>query len=192
MFYLRNNMENYDLYYDDDLNTRTNMDNDYNYYNDVATDSRILCNPEIADYIETGEILPDNLDEFEVRRTLSILAGSELSDEQIDRFIGLNSLLSKEYLDIRDELITPRFIFDDQKAVNYLNRDLAACKDVKTKVFFLSKNEKKTTVAKNICRTCPEIENCLKTALENNEDGIWGGTTLSERNEIKNNFSVSA
>ena len=35
--------------------------------------------------------------------------------------------------------------------------------------------------AKRICSTCPVIDECLQFALDNNETGIWGGTSHSER-----------
>lgn len=36
-------------------------------------------------------------------------------------------------------------------------------------------------VAKKICGECPVIDECLQFALENREQGIWGGTSHSER-----------
>ena len=144
-----------------------------------------MCSKSVNDYIEFGIEIPYDVDEFEIKRTLSILAGSELTSDQIDRFMQINDLLSKEELDIREELILPRFIFETIKGLNYVNPELASCRDVRTKIFFSTKGgDRAKTIAKNICRTCPEIDNCLKTALENNEDGIWGGTTKSERIEL--------
>lgn len=32
-----------------------------------------------------------------------------------------------------------------------------------------------------ICGTCPVIDECLQFALDNNEKGVWGGTSHSER-----------
>ena len=39
--------------------------------------------------------------------------------------------------------------------------------------------------AKNICRTCPVIDECLQFALDNNEKGIWGGTSTRERATLR-------
>lgn len=42
------------------------------------------------------------------------------------------------------------------------------------------------TAAKAICHRCPVKSLCLEYALENDEVfGIWGGTTPSERRQIK-------
>lgn len=38
--------------------------------------------------------------------------------------------------------------------------------------------------AKRICATCPVIDECLQFALDNNESGIWGGMSHSERLRI--------
>jgi WhiB family redox-sensing transcriptional regulator len=36
--------------------------------------------------------------------------------------------------------------------------------------------------AKAVCRRCPVIDSCLKWALETGQDdGVWGGTSESER-----------
>lgn len=35
--------------------------------------------------------------------------------------------------------------------------------------------------AKKICATCPVIDECLQFAIDNNEVGIWGGTSRRER-----------
>jgi hypothetical protein len=37
-----------------------------------------------------------------------------------------------------------------------------------------------------ICAECPYKERCRETAIERNEkDGIWGGTTVSQRRRIR-------
>lgn len=35
--------------------------------------------------------------------------------------------------------------------------------------------------AKAVCAKCPVRAECLTEALENDEEGIWGGTTTRER-----------
>lgn len=37
----------------------------------------------------------------------------------------------------------------------------------------------------NICALCPERIKCLKWAIENNEEGVWGGTTDEDRRRIQ-------
>lgn len=39
-------------------------------------------------------------------------------------------------------------------------------------------------IATTVCEFCVVKEPCLDYALQNREDGIWGGMTESERNEI--------
>ena len=40
--------------------------------------------------------------------------------------------------------------------------------------------------AKAICEPCPLKTACLEYALENNYEGVWGGTTDTDRDTIKN------
>lgn len=47
-------------------------------------------------------------------------------------------------------------------------------------------NENAVAKAKAFCAACPVRPDCLEHAVINNEDwGIWGGTTLDERRAIK-------
>jgi WhiB family redox-sensing transcriptional regulator len=39
--------------------------------------------------------------------------------------------------------------------------------------------------AKAVCRQCPLQEACLRFALENREQGIWGGTTENDRKRLR-------
>lgn len=51
-----------------------------------------------------------------------------------------------------------------------------------------SKREEREERAKDICRRCPVINECLLHALENGErDGIWGGKNEDERKEMTKN-----
>ena len=67
-------------------------------------------------------------------------------------------------------------------------RDLAACKDKDTDLFFpedASKNPIGVTIrvraAKAICATCPVQDACYSYALDNNiYYGIWGGYAMSQ------------
>ena len=42
--------------------------------------------------------------------------------------------------------------------------------------------------ARDLCLDCPWQSECLQWALDNNEWGIWGGTTDSMRDVIKTNL----
>lgn len=39
----------------------------------------------------------------------------------------------------------------------------------------------KTATAKLICSSCPVTAECLKQAIDNNEWGIWAGSTMKQR-----------
>lgn len=39
--------------------------------------------------------------------------------------------------------------------------------------------------AKKVCERCPERVPCLAFAMANPVDGIWGGTTTSERRDLR-------
>lgn len=57
--------------------------------------------------------------------------------------------------------------------------DKGACKGEDTRrIFFLDKNIPK---AKAICEGCNVKSECLNFALDNQEWGVWGGTTRAER-----------
>ena len=51
----------------------------------------------------------------------------------------------------------------------------------------ISSSYKHEYEAKSICAGCPLRIQCLSYALENNEPGIWGGTTEHERRLLKRN-----
>ncbi|WP_049568704.1 WhiB family transcriptional regulator [Nonomuraea sp. SBT364] len=65
----------------------------------------------------------------------------------------------------------------------------AACRDMPTETFFLiaySTRLPEVKAAKNICRECPVLRDCLDWALRAGEpDGIWGGLTPSERRRAR-------
>lgn len=46
--------------------------------------------------------------------------------------------------------------------------------------------------AKEVCKSCPYIMSCLLFAIQNNEMGIWGGTTEMERRMIKRSIRAGA
>lgn len=65
-----------------------------------------------------------------------------------------------------------------------IDLELIACKNEDPELFH--HEGPPYTAAKAICATCPERLDCLAEALENDEHGIWGGTTRRERNKMKN------
>lgn len=58
---------------------------------------------------------------------------------------------------------------------------LAACQGIDTNLFF-DKYEIDVNMAKGIdqcCLSCPVIQMCYQSGIENNEYGVWGGVYLS-------------
>jgi WhiB family redox-sensing transcriptional regulator len=69
-------------------------------------------------------------------------------------------------------------------------REDAACQSVDPDVFFPIGAGGLTLVqvdqAKAVCRRCDVVEQCLRWALRTGQaDGIWGGTTESERRAVR-------
>ncbi|CAB4123717.1 Transcription factor WhiB [uncultured Caudovirales phage] len=68
--------------------------------------------------------------------------------------------------------------------VQDLNLEIAACRDEDPDMFFPDNTNKygvNSTAGKKVCANCPIEFECLQVALDNEYEGIWGGTTLSER-----------
>ncbi|KIQ08075.1 hypothetical protein RU01_21830 [Rhodococcus sp. MEB064] len=65
----------------------------------------------------------------------------------------------------------------------------AVCRSYDTNVFYFdgARSERETSVraAKNLCRTCPVITECLDHAVRTHEPhGVWGGLTPTERARV--------
>lgn len=61
-----------------------------------------------------------------------------------------------------------------------------ACSDKDPELFFpLDKQTGEIKKAKAVCAGCPVKAACLTFALQNGEQGVWGGTTESERVEMR-------
>lgn len=48
----------------------------------------------------------------------------------------------------------------------------------------ISGETERVTKAKLMCVTCPVVKKCLAHAIRNEETGIWGGTTETERKKL--------
>lgn len=72
-------------------------------------------------------------------------------------------------------------------------RQQSACSAVDTNVFFpLKITASSVKQALVYCKTCPVKLECLQTAIIYDYDGIWGGTTLAQRNYyIRNQYTGS-
>ena len=61
----------------------------------------------------------------------------------------------------------------------------AVCATVDPELFFPDKAGAKAFDAKRVCRVCPVQAPCLEWALENNEVGIWAGTSENQRRMLR-------
>lgn len=68
-------------------------------------------------------------------------------------------------------------------------RERAACArtEVDSELFFPGKSAPQSRIdqARLVCLSCPVRYECLQSALDHNEVGIWGGTTDAQRSELK-------
>ena len=77
--------------------------------------------------------------------------------------------------------------------------DDAKCKGMNTEIFFgkeyhgIQRHRPTLTSieirrAKAVCAVCPVLEECFTFAMENDEEyGVWGGTTHRDRQRLKEN-----
>jgi WhiB family redox-sensing transcriptional regulator len=70
---------------------------------------------------------------------------------------------------------------------NVLWRDRAACRELgaESSLIFFPSPGQSSHAAKAICASCPVREECLAFAVEFCCEGIWGGTTDSERRQLR-------
>lgn len=73
-------------------------------------------------------------------------------------------------------------------------REHAQCRGLGSRLFFPENEEgPETRDAKAICAVCPVEANCLQYAIAAKETyGVWGGTTLRERRQIRRRARESA
>jgi WhiB family redox-sensing transcriptional regulator len=71
--------------------------------------------------------------------------------------------------------------------VQKVDPNLALCTQVTPDTFFPEPSDRVTAwSAKKLCARCPVLEECLAYALATNESwGIWGGTSPTDRQEIR-------
>lgn len=49
-----------------------------------------------------------------------------------------------------------------------------------------------TSTAKAMCQGCEFLRPCLAWSLENDEWGVWGGTTRDQRRDLRRRFGIAA
>ena len=63
----------------------------------------------------------------------------------------------------------------------------AACKGINTDLFYLQPNEAMpiNVQLRKICRSCPIYSECLEYAVWNEWEGVWAGTTSTDRRRLR-------
>ena len=69
-------------------------------------------------------------------------------------------------------------------------RHVAACREVDPELFFPIGNSGPALLqieeAKQVCRRCAVVEDCLRWAIDSGQDaGVWGGMSEDERRALK-------
>lgn len=78
-----------------------------------------------------------------------------------------------------------------QEASGTVWQDLAACLTEDPDLFFPASTReegaalRQIEAAKAVCARCPVVEECLREALDNDEQGVWGGLSEGERLTLK-------
>lgn len=69
----------------------------------------------------------------------------------------------------------------------FIDQGVASCATADPDAFFPERGSHSfsNVYAKRICSTCPYKSPCLEWAIENEEMGIWGGTTENERRSMR-------
>lgn len=80
---------------------------------------------------------------------------------------------------------TPRGTYKIRPAVDVSWQSRGACRGSDLDFVPEDGSRKAEYRAKQICRGCQVIDECLDYALQFNEAGIWGGMTPNERRQLR-------
>ena len=69
--------------------------------------------------------------------------------------------------------------------------DQAVCAQTDPDLFFPEKGVN-CHAAKQLCRSCVHVTDCLTWALHYSVDGVWGATTPRERIELRQQLGITA
>lgn len=70
----------------------------------------------------------------------------------------------------------------DMREVRWMGQ--AACKNTDPGVFFDDDTQYTRQHLKALCQSCPVVTECLEWAINNNEQGFWGGLSRKQRKAI--------
>lgn len=68
----------------------------------------------------------------------------------------------------------------------------ASCHGIDTDMFFTDDTPytHENQLAKKICKSCPVVKECLTYALHYRVLGIWGGTSMQERDRLRKKLNI--
>jgi WhiB family redox-sensing transcriptional regulator len=103
---------------------------------------------------------------------------------------GLLGLLIREIIHERDTAGSTVIVEPAYQGGSMDWRHRAACRDEDPELFFPIGNTGPALLqieeAKQVCRRCDVVEECLTWALESGQDaGVWGGLSEDERRALK-------
>ena len=67
----------------------------------------------------------------------------------------------------------------------------AACRDTDQPDAWFSFDDRVIEQARNVCRRCPALRDCLAWALANTEEGLWAGTTAEQRKTLRDRHNTT-
>lgn len=70
----------------------------------------------------------------------------------------------------------------DLSALEWMVKGYCAVTQANTDIFYEEGNE---STAKAFCYQCPVIDKCREFAIANDEAGVWGGTSESDRRAVQ-------
>ena len=76
--------------------------------------------------------------------------------------------------------------------MKYPHFENAVCQSIGVEPYYpYSKTlDAENKMAMNACNVCPEMEKCLKWALQHEDQGIWGGTTPNTRRKMRKKLGI--
>jgi len=71
-------------------------------------------------------------------------------------------------------------------------KDIPSCTGIDVEIFFTEErgNYPHLDYIKKMCNTCPVQVQCHTYAIDNLVQGIWGGTTMKERNKYRSKHGI--
>jgi WhiB family redox-sensing transcriptional regulator len=81
----------------------------------------------------------------------------------------------------------PAFIYNGEPSCSTVDPELFFPQEIEISNNKVAHKYYNLAAARSICKSCPLQLQCLEYALKNHEIGVWGGTTESQREELRKN-----